>query len=110
MRFIVGDRLEHRAAGKFQCHVALEVQVLFDRVHHVDAVRHEHRASRARHRVDRGLNCRRVVGTAVAHGTLVLDVDDNVRSGRGRAILRRARARLHRQESERKRDCAGQEF
>ena len=82
MRFVVGDRLEHRATSEFQCHVALEVQVVFDRAHHVDAIGHQHRAPRARHRVDRGLNRGRVVGAPVADGALVLDIDDDVRNRR----------------------------
>src|SRR5262245_58088545 len=88
----------------------LSFQVVFDRAHHVDAIGHQRRAPRARDSIDRRLNRGRIIGAAVTRRTLVLDVHDEVGDRRRRAILRRARAPLHRQESERERDCPGRKF
>jgi hypothetical protein len=95
---------------ELQRHVASELDpCLADGLDKVDAIGDEHRAFGAGHRVDCSLNGRGVVGAAVAHGTLVLDVDDKVGDRRGRATLRRAGTRLQRQPRQAESDCAGEQ-
>ena len=81
--------------------------LLLNRVDHVGAAWHEHGASSASDVVDRGLNRVGIVGAPVALGALVLDVDDERRSWRRDASLRRGVLRVGRERHEARRQDEG---